>query len=361
MTHHHTQRLNDAVLDEARAFATLKQEWDELYADSPLATPFQSWAWLYSWWEIYGENYDLRLITIRAGGLLVGILPMMLERRWGLFGRLLFIGKDSSDYLDLLARGGWEERVAEVGVDALWQINSGRVIDLQQLRPEAAAWGVFRRWPGPRSYLRQAGCPVIEVRPEDELLASVSKNLRSTARRAIRRAEEDNVHRRLADAEDAEQAVGRLLQLHLEMRRGRDIAPEHSTERFESFLAAAVRRLTACDLGGISEFRRDGEVVASHFLVFGRGFVGEHLWGAKQAAARRYQVSSLNVWDAVSIARSRGSTRVDLLRGEEPYKLRWASDIIINHRAVLGKSAVFGRLFLACLLLYSKIRGYASA
>jgi hypothetical protein len=45
-------------------------------------------------------------------------------------------------------------------------------------------------------------------------------------------------------------------------------------------LEVAVRRMTACGLGGISEFWREGEVVASQFLVFGRDLVGQHLFGA---------------------------------------------------------------------------------
>lgn len=361
MTLHHRQRIDVTVLDEDRDFLAFEQEWNELYASSPLATPFQSWAWLYSWWEFYGENHDLRLITLRAGELLVGIMPMMLERRWGLFGRLLFIGNDLSDYLDILVREGWEVRVAEVGIDALRRIDCWQVIDLQQLRPGATAWEVFRRWPGPRTQFRQAGCPVIDVRSWDDLTASVSKNMRKEARRTVRRAEGDGVLRGLVGAEDVEQAGRRLLELHREIWRGRDLAPEHSTESFESFLVAAARRLTTCDLGGISEFCRDGEVVTTHLLVFGRGFVGEYLRGASQAAARRYHLTSLIYWDAVNIALDRGCFRVDLLRGEEPHKLRWASDVITNHRVILGRSMAFGKVLLACLLLYRKIKRYASA
>src|SRR3712207_5773324 len=91
------------VVEDSRAFAALEREWEDLYQNSPLATPYQSWAWLYSWWEHYGDDYELRLVTVRDGDLLVGIVPLMLERRWG-FGRLRFIGTGldgpQSCYLD---------------------------------------------------------------------------------------------------------------------------------------------------------------------------------------------------------------------------------------------------------------------
>src|SRR5918911_5777125 len=83
--------LELSVVEDAPAFASLEEEWGNLYRNAPLATPFQSWAWLYSWWESYGESYELRLVTVRDEGLLVGIVPLRLRRRWG-FGRLLFVG-----------------------------------------------------------------------------------------------------------------------------------------------------------------------------------------------------------------------------------------------------------------------------
>ena len=69
------------VLDQLQDFATLEEEWEDLHRNAAFATPFQSWAWLYSWWEFYGKDYELRVVTIREGGLLVGLMPLMLERR----------------------------------------------------------------------------------------------------------------------------------------------------------------------------------------------------------------------------------------------------------------------------------------
>jgi CelD/BcsL family acetyltransferase involved in cellulose biosynthesis len=79
--------LKVSIISACSEFAGLEEEWEELYRASPLATPFQSWAWLYSWWEHFGKGHELRLVTVRYEDLLVGLLPLMLQRQRG-FGRL---------------------------------------------------------------------------------------------------------------------------------------------------------------------------------------------------------------------------------------------------------------------------------
>ena len=39
------------IVADSWGFAALEEEWDDLHRQSPRATPFQSWAWLYSWWQ----------------------------------------------------------------------------------------------------------------------------------------------------------------------------------------------------------------------------------------------------------------------------------------------------------------------
>jgi CelD/BcsL family acetyltransferase involved in cellulose biosynthesis len=350
-----------AIIRSEQEFAGLEEQWEELYCDSPLATPFQSWAWLYSWWEIYGKDYELWLITVRNDrGLLVGVVPLMLERMAG-FDRLLFAGTGLTDHLDVLAREGWEGSVSEALARTLRRMTSWQVVDLQQLRPGAVAWGLLRWWDGPLLRVWQDGFPVVDVRPWDELLMSLSKNLRSTVRRTLRRAEADGVSRKLASVDDAEGAAIRLVALHRELWQERDIGSEHLTNRFESYVIAVARRMIARGFGGITEFWRDGEVVISDFWVCGHDFLGTYMLGANQAALQRYQWSSLYIWDAINIARSTGKNRIDLLRGEEPYKLRWSSEIIPNHRLILGRHWTTWAPYAGYHLLYSKTRRYANS
>jgi CelD/BcsL family acetyltransferase involved in cellulose biosynthesis len=341
------------VLEDTREFAALEEEWEELYRHCPAATPFQSWAWLYSWWEHYGEGYELRIVAVRSGELLVGVLPLMIQQRFG-FKRLLFIGTGVTDYLDLLAREGAEREVAEAGVRVLRRLGPWQVADLQELRPDAVAWGLFSGWDGPKIKRWQVNCLGIDAIPWDELLMTVSRNLRKTARRAIRRAEEDGVWHELVKAEDAEEAACRLVALHREAWQGKEIDPNNLTETYESHMVAAARRMTSRGLGGIAEFRRDGEVIASHFLVFGRNCIGTHTLGATQKGMERYQISSLEVWSLVNWALDRNYDYVNLLRGEETYKLRWCNRTIPNHRMILGRRLLPWGLYTGYRILRSR-------
>jgi len=332
--------LGFSVLEDTREFAALEEEWEELYRHCATATPFQSWAWLYSWWQHYGgEGHELRIVAVRSGELLVGILPFMIQRRFG-FKRLLFIGAGVTDYLDLLAREGWEREVAETGVRVLRRLGPWQVADLSDVRPEAAAWSLFGMWDGPRIRRWQDNCPVVEAIPWDGLLASVSTNLRSPARRAIKKAKQDGVQYELVKAEDVEEGARRLVALHREAWQGREIDPNNLTETYESHMLTATRRMTSRRLGEIREFRRNGEVIVSHFLVVGRNFIGTYTLGATQKAMQRYQVSTLEIYQLLNIALERNYDYLDLLRGEESYKLRWSNRMIPLHRMILGRRLV---------------------
>ena len=348
-----TAPLDVAILESTADFAALENDWDELYQSAPLATPFQSWAWLYSWWEHYADSGHLRLVTLRDGGLLVGIIPLVLQSKFGI-GRLLFLGTGITDYLDIIVRERWERRIAESCKQALERIGSWQVADLQELRPEATAWRLFEDWDGAKARLPQTGCPMVEVKSWDELLARLSKNHRSTVRRTLRRAEEDGLSWRMAGANEAERATRRWVALHRETWQERGIEPEHLTPRFESCMVAAITRMTAGGLGGISVFGSGEEVVASHLLVLGRDFVGEHLFGANGEALKRYQINALFVRDMVQVALARDLSRVSFLRGPEPYKLRWSTGIAPNHRVVLGRSLAPVSLYLGYRDLRSK-------
>ncbi len=341
------RQLDDAVVRDTRGFASLRAEWDDLYRSCPSATPFSSWEWLYSWWEAYGEGrYALRLVALRnESGLLVGLLPLMARR-----GRLLLIGGLSTDsydgmthYKDVLIREGWEQAVAEAGAHALKELDGWRVADLQELMPHSAAWTIFREWQGPKTHVPIVGYVIIRAGSWEELLPSLSRNLRSIARRTLRHAEQDGVICEPAAPEDAERAARTLVRLHRELWRGRRIDPEDLTPRYEEFMRAAARRMTERGIGRVSEFRRqeDGEVLVSQFLLFDKDFVGVYVVGASKEATGRYQFMTLCNWDATNLARRMNTSYVSWMFYISQDKMRWASEVVRSHRLILSRTKTF--------------------
>jgi GNAT acetyltransferase-like protein len=348
-------QLDVAILTNSEDFRAMEEEWDDLYQDSPHTTPFQSWSWLYSWWESFGEGYELRLITVWEGTLLVGVIPLMLERWWG-FRRLLFVGE--RDQQDLLAKKGWEDKVSEAGVRALRQMDCWHVIDLRDVNPAATIWGIFEQWNGPRTHRLADNYVFLKVKPWDELLTSLSRNDRQAVRRTLRRAEEDGVCSVLAGPEEAEQAARRLVALHRKLRQGRDIARTHLTPQFESFIVAAARRMTNRGLGRISELRRDREVIISSFMLFGESVTEAYLVGVSQEARQRYQWSSVGIRDALNTAHSRNNTYVCLAQAGEPYKQSWPHKLVPYYQIIIGRDLVSLTLYLSFLSLRARAAKY---
>jgi hypothetical protein len=296
----------------------------------------------------------LRLITVRDRDLLVGLIPLMLERRWG-FGRLLLIGEHFQQK-DLLAKKGWEDKVSEAGIQALRQINSWHVLDVRDVSPVAATWGIFQQWSGRQVHTLTDYYHFIEVKPWEEVLASLSRKHRCTVRRTLRRAEEDGVRSVMpTEPEEVEQAARRLVLLHRSLRQGRHISREHLTPKFESFIVAAARRMTGRGLGGILEFRRDGEVIISSFTFLGEKITYAYLVGISQEAKQRYQWSSLGICGTLTLAQSRDSAYVCLAQAADPYKQRWPHEEVPYCRIVLGRGPISWSLY----WMYLSLRAWA--
>jgi len=119
------------VIADASALDSLAGEWSELLADSDQSSPTMSPLWIGAWWKVFGDKdgRELRVAVLRDGGRLVGLAPLSARRVWCRPGlrtwrlELLPSGEREedevlSDYLAVVARRGFEQRVAD-GLAAL--------------------------------------------------------------------------------------------------------------------------------------------------------------------------------------------------------------------------------------------------
>ncbi len=104
--------LRIELVNNITAFKTLKRDWNTLYEHSHHGTLFISWDWMYTWWEVYGNDPCRKLYILCAyeDDQLLGIAPFQIEKKFPLsliVGRQLqFIGTGEADNDNILSEFG---------------------------------------------------------------------------------------------------------------------------------------------------------------------------------------------------------------------------------------------------------------
>ena len=77
--------LEVEVINDLERFNAIAAEWDELVDRSGIERLFVSHAWLRTWWEAFGGDRELYVLTVRSRRALIGAAPMMRSNK-GLYG-----------------------------------------------------------------------------------------------------------------------------------------------------------------------------------------------------------------------------------------------------------------------------------
>jgi CelD/BcsL family acetyltransferase involved in cellulose biosynthesis len=313
------------------ALQALRPEWERLWSQDPRATPFQSPAWLLPWWKHVGAG-RLASIALRcaASGELVGLAPLYLHVDAATGRRHLFpIGIATSDYLDLLARPGWDDLVAHT---VLAQLDAAEadLLEFPQLRRDAP---LLRAVPpgGWRCALGEGEPhPVLPLQGASALPLprSMAANLRTGRNRAERIG---GLAFEQADPGTLPVLLAALERLHAARWNGRGKAGVLADARVQAWHREATAQLQAAGLLRLYGLRLQGELVAVLYCLAdppqrARRRCYYYIGGFDPRFAE-CSAGSLLIAHAIEQARQEGVVDFDFLRGAEAYKYRWgASD-----------------------------------
>ncbi|MFD4408318.1 GNAT family N-acetyltransferase [Streptomyces sp. NPDC058476] len=329
--------LTVEVCTDERAFAELAGEWGRLHRSCRSATPFQSHAWLHSWWLSYGTPGGLRLVLVRGGGELLAAAPLMRVRRpWP---ALVPIGGAISDFNDVLLDDTAAAEVATALADALAELARTALIDFREVRPGGAVERVYLCWRGPRHRVADSECLELPVLPMDQLIGRLPSARAQRIRNKINKLTRLGVESRVVRDDETEGALRRLLELHMLQWQGRKVTSEHVRPRFLEHLVRSVRPMVRSGEAAVREFVLDGAVVAVDLTLLSKSLAGLYLYGVDpQLRERKADVATMllraSTEDLVAGDRSRV---LSLLRGNEPYKHRWGPEVIVNQRLLLAR------------------------
>lgn len=303
-------------------------QWDQLVDASPLPSPF-----LRSWWLTGAGGPGRHFLLVVDGAHLLGGLAV--EKRHPMPSiRMMADGSLCPDHLDLLAAPGHETAV--VGLLREWLCRPGEfLLDLQGIRVGSR---LIEALPGRVRLEHMAVAPFTPLPDSPEayratLPSQFRKNLRISAKRL---AAEGVSHRTIRG-----QAIPHHLDILRKLHQSQWGNRSSFLPVFDRF-AAGFAGGCAADEVAVHELGNDDLVVATvtAFEVAGR----VNLYQSARLTDRRWRDATTVLLAAIiDDACARGLSEVDFLRGDEPYKRRFAPNQRQMLRLVAGQGVV-GRL-----------------
>jgi len=334
--------LRVELLDGRQSFDRLSEPWRALAAESPTATPFQSWEWQSTWFEVWGRGKAPRIVAVYEGNDLVGLMPFV--KTTGLWRTLRPMGIGPSDYLHPLFRDGYEQEVSTHLGGAIGEMRDVDLVDLHQVRETR---GLASCLAGTVSS-HQATCLALDLPGSYEAyLQTIGKSLRYDVRKLDRTLFQSG-KARIEDHRPGElqETFTQFLELHRARWRKRGLPGAFfgPTIRFQR------QWLPRAEQNGWLRLRIltvDSKPVGAIYALAMHGATYYYQAGFDPTEG---SISPGTLLVAHTIRRSieEGAIRFDFMRGDEPYKRRWKPQHCFeNRRLLLTRGSVRGNLGMA--------------
>jgi CelD/BcsL family acetyltransferase involved in cellulose biosynthesis len=301
----------------------LVRHWKRI-AEETDCFPQMYYEWCEPWWRLQSGNRKLHVVAVEdAGGKIVGIAPMCIEKRFSL--RVLrSFPVHFGDYFSFLAdEEGQAGEIVAALVDHLKTYKAWHVVHLFNVNTESLFWDVLQA----RGFV---GRKITDIRVADfrgqsfeEFLGTLSRNSRSQFRKKLRRLEKNGD----VTLEYIEDASGYLAHVD-DMRRLYELRwlDDHRLAPDDVHYECRNAAVTACcQKGKMALFllKLDGRM-----LVFRLGFMHKgafYDWRVcHDQSAESYSPGTLIVGKIIEELISRGYSQFNFMTGDYRYKRSWA-------------------------------------
>ncbi len=315
--------------------------WNEL-AQNPL----QRWEWLGSWWRAYQGDYRLCVLKVKRQDEIIAFVPWCLESRVGTGKTIQFLGsgKACTDHLSLLVA---DDDIDDVCVAvARWLAHS--VSPAEDTGERRLLWdsieliGVDRSdrtmntlveaMRGEKLEVEVAeglGCYAIDLPASwAEYVRMRSKSGRREVRQALKNIDAGTI--RVARVENQQQLDAvwdQFVALHQRRRHASGTTGCFDHPPFDVFLRDAASALLDSGMLELIIASNEGVPVAAHFAI-----ADNDRWYFYQSGmdpdAEALRPGLSMFCHAIRESIETGRKTFDMMRGDEPYKLRWRAELM---------------------------------
>jgi CelD/BcsL family acetyltransferase involved in cellulose biosynthesis len=331
------------VYQDVRGFKELAEEWNDLLRRSAADTVFLTLEFQRVWWRHLGAG-DLRIVTFRNDGELIGIAPLFLAA--DLAGQRVLTtvgGVEVADYLDLIVARGREEQVYAALLDYLARPDASDwdVLDLCNVHQDSLTLSALpalaeaQGWTA--SVAKEDVCPVAPLPGSwDEYLQMLDKKYRHELRRKMRRAE---AHERLrwyivGPAQDLNNEVEAFLDL---MAASTPDKEAFLTPRMRSFFRELAHAMYDAGWLQLVFLEIEGQRVAAYFNFIYNNRVLVYNSGLDWQSFPHLSTGIVLAGYTIRHAIEQGREAFDFMQGDERYKYHLGGQDVEVRRLTIRK------------------------
>ncbi|MGA9772452.1 MAG: GNAT family N-acetyltransferase [Blastocatellia bacterium] len=329
--------LQATVVTKEAGFDALEREWDALLDESDQRVYFLRWGWTRAWWRAFKPAAGrLFIIVCRdESGRLMGLAPFYLAQRKtaGIphVRELMFLGTgvyaQTSEYLDLIARRGCEQGVAETIVRYLQRSNEWDRLWMNEVPAASTIFPYFHVALGFAARVEPCNhSHHIDTTTDWETFCqSLSRSTRKHLIRQMRRFLEprDWEFTRIREVEDLEPAMDALVALHQARWIAKGEPGSFALPGVEALLREASERALAVGQLRLWTLKLSGEIKAVRLAFLDKGIVHAFQGGFDPVYAKE---SLGSVMLGLCIKDCLGDDKVleyDFMGGTDSYKDWW--------------------------------------
>lgn len=294
-------------------------QWWGLWHRVPSATPFQSPAWLISWYECFTPG-PLRCFAVYDLDRLVALGLFYLDTE-AAGNRLLPLGKSISDYLDVLVEPAYESAAGTLLLTRMLLGEQAGALCCEELSPCAAALRMWGGYQGHLTLTHHSACPVLEIGRSRPAIPKRKLRKLRMARHRVERHQGVIVE---PQRDSLREFLEGLFRLHTARWRSREQLGVLADDRVQLFHERVLPGL--CDAGVLRLFglRISGQLIGVYYGFQRRDRAYAYLTGFDPEFAY-CSPGTVLVWHAIERAMAEGASEFHFLRGREGYKYEWGA------------------------------------
>jgi len=348
-------KLETRIIKNIEAFRKLEAEWNQLVREENYDITLLH-QWQITWWEIFRQERELYIITVRDNKKLIGIAPF-LKRRVHYFksipiNRIEFIasGEDErdeicSEYLDFIcSRANREDVIKAVSDLLIKNKNEWDEILLTDIKNNSENLKTFTQNMTLKNIKHEqnseAQCPYIELTENWEDLKKRNRiNSREQLNRKKRRLEKlGNIEYRTIESKNISKDIfNQYISLHQARWNAEGKNGSFSSDLFHSFHLKLLERLKPLSAPVLYFLLLDNQAIAARYCFSFNNILYDYLPGLDPSLDRKLSHGFINLAQSIEQSIESKHKRFDFFKGKTgSYKYKWTdcSQKVSRHRYI---------------------------